>query len=433
MKKTKLFILLLALVILTTSISLPAQEVEAKAKKTITIGQYINLLVPAIDKNATKPYLDYAIEKGIVREGEFNLKAKLTRTDAAIIANRADNYLGKTKISATKIDKTLDKRISDIKKVNKNKRYDVASIVAKGIIKGYSNGMYIQNRQFKGSDYITRAGAKNVIDLVVNPSKRAKTSPDGQLIRTTKLPKGKKGKGTPVPNKEFPYIVGGYPKTKDYDYILASFPNSFYEMKFGYQVARYGSKQVELKDYASPKRLKKMSYSNDYYETQNAIKLYKDLWVEKVETNLERRLNVDYRTIEKDNKWYNGLLNTYYLFNSSNDKYLKNDIKDYINYVKKNKVIIKSQIIAVEPSTLHDNGNGFYIRTYVKFKVVSANDMKDQDNIFFDGGYFPEGLKKDKWVECVMDISLNTRNGYDDGSGYRITRNRVIEDQRKVR
>ncbi|MDD4112815.1 MAG: S-layer homology domain-containing protein, partial [Herbinix sp.] len=115
-----------------------------------------------------------------------------------------------TKDNDRKVAAVLEKRISDINEIPKSKREAVASIVAKGIIKGYSNGLYIQNREFRGSKKITENGAKDVIQKVLHPEKRALISPDGQLIRTTNLPKN----------------------AADYTYILEGFPNKYYEMIF---------------------------------------------------------------------------------------------------------------------------------------------------------------------------------------------------------
>ena len=95
-------------------------------------------------------------------------------------------------------------------------------IYAKGIIKGYSNGKYIQNRKFNGSGYLTTTGAKNIIKLVTNTKSRAKISPDGQLIRNTNLPKN----------------------ADSYEYILECFPNKFYEKKFEFMLFETSIRQA---------------------------------------------------------------------------------------------------------------------------------------------------------------------------------------------
>lgn len=197
MKKERVYILLLAITIFATSLTL-STRVEA-ASKNITVEEFVILLVKAmkleVDKTSANPYIDKAKDRGIIRNGEFkNLQAKLTREDAAVLANRADEELHGNIVPVKLLDTMLEKRISDIKKIPEKKREDVAKIMAKGIVKGYFNGYYVQNREFRGSNLISRSGAKSIIDLVINPEKRAPMSPDGQLIRTTNLPKEVKNK-----------------------------------------------------------------------------------------------------------------------------------------------------------------------------------------------------------------------------------------------
>lgn len=409
MKKISIYTLLFAFTILVTSIFFPIR-VEA-ASKNITVEEFVTLLVKAmkleVDKTSVNPYIDKAKDTELIRTGEFKkINAKLTREDAAVLLNRADEYLNGNTVEDKLLQTVLDKRISDIKKIQKAKREDVAKIVAKGIIKGYSNGKYIQNREFRGSELISSSGAKTGINLVLNPKQRAKISPDGQLIRTTNLPKN----------------------YKDFDYILECFPNSFYERLFGYQATKYYYEPVELVDYASPVRLKYKSYKDNYFDTQEALRLYKDDWMKKVELNLQTRLNVDYRTIDKDNTWLTNLRSTYYMSKSyeEGNKLTTDSIKKYIKEVKKNKIIIKSEIISVEPSTLYDT-NQYRVRVYVKFKVVSATDMSNPESLIYGGFYNEKPLKKGVSFEAVSDIGLGTSNGASDGGDYAISRDAISD------
>jgi len=395
MRKNKGLCLLLIIVILVTSITIPTKTVSATSKN-IKVDAFIKLLVNAldleVDKKGDKPYIDAAIQNGIVKENDFSsYTGYITRTDVAVLLNRADEYLHGDTVDAKLLKIVLEKRISDIKKIAKSKRESVAKIVSKGIIKGYSNGQYIQNREFRGSEFITTSGAKNVINLIINPKYRAKISLDGQLIRTTNLPKN----------------------ADKFEYILECFPNSFYENKFDYQLSKYYYKPVELKDYASPVRMKDT-------KTKDIIETYKKDWVAKVESNLQTRLNVDYRTIDKDNTWLNNLRSTYFVYKdveSNKDK--TDDIKAYIKKVKQNKIIIKSQIISVEPSTMYDS-LGFYVRVYVKFKVTSENASIKQKDLIYGDFINLYNLKKDTWFEGVYDIGIGTINGSSDGSDYAV-------------
>ena len=397
----------LVIAILLIAIFIPSERVKAsttKKVKEIKVEVFVKQLVTAlklpVDKSLEQPYIKAALEAGILKEGDFkSYNVSLTRTDTAVLLNRADEYLNGDTVEEKLLKTVLDKRISDIKKIPNGKREDVAKIVAKGIIKGYSNGKYIQNREFRGSELISSSGAKTGINLVLSPIQRAKISPDGQLIRTTNLPRN----------------------YKDFDYILECFPNSFYERLFRYQATKYSYKPEEFKDYASPARMKYDPYKNKYFDAQEAIRLYKDDWIAKVERNLATRLNVDYRTIDKDNTWLNALRSTYYM--SKNDeegnKPKTDSIKKYIKEVKKNKIIIKSEIIAVEPSTLYSSP-GYIVRVYVKFKVLSANNMSNIESLFYGNFYNEKPLKKGVSFETVCDIELGTHNMASNGGDYAI-------------
>lgn len=396
--KNKGISLLLAIVILATTIFIPTPVGASTATSSkIKLYNFIKLAVQATDLEVETTYLNAALKAGIVKEGDFSDYSKYTtRTDAAVILNRADEYLHGDKVDTEFLTLVLSSRISDIKQIDADKREAVAKIYAKGFVKGYSNGYYIKSREYRGSEYMTTAGAKNVISMLKDTKKRAKMSPDGQLIRTTDLPKN----------------------AKQYPYILETYPNTFYEMKFMYQNTEYSYKPVELLDYASPAKINATMKGLETDSTGKCV--YVDDWIKKIELNLKTRLNVDYRTI--DTTWLNNLRSTYFVFNNATlDKETTGDIKKYIQIVKNNKIVIKSSIISVEPSTMYLKSTAYRVRVYVKFKVTFSGDKLEQDDLFFGDTMKMYNLKKDKWFTGVYDISVATRNGSSDGNDYAVS------------
>lgn len=390
---------LILVFIMVLSILIPVNSVEA-ASSNIKIYNFIKLLVPAIglvvDNTQPTPYLKAAMAAGIVKDGDFqDYKADLTRMDAAILLNRADEYLHGDTVDSKLLQTVLSKRISDIKRIPEGKREAVAKVYANGFIVGKSNGMYVQNRSFNGNEYLAAADAKKIVGLLNNIKGRAKISPDGQLIRTTKLPKN----------------------AKDYPYILEAFPNSFYEMKFMYQRAVSNYTRVEGEEYESPKKIKIVM--NVLKTDSSGMCIYVDDWIRKVEDNLKYRLNVDYRTI--DNTWLTGLRRTYYIYNNAyDDKKTTDDIRAYMSYVKKNKVVIKSSVISVEPSTLYFD-DAYRVRVYVKFKISYSGEEKSQDKLFFVQQFIKlNNIIEDRWFEGVYDIKIATANGNSNGEDYAI-------------
>lgn len=389
---------LLLVIVMVLSGMIPVKSAEAATSSNIKIYNFIKILVSAtgleIDTAQASPYLKAAMDAGIVKEGDFkDDEAYITRMDAAVLLNRADEYLHGDTVDGKLLKIVLEQRISDMDKIPEGKRNAVAKIYAKGFIVGKSNGLYIQNRSFNGYDLLRTADAKKVIALLKDTKGRAKMSPDGQLIRTTNLPKN----------------------AKDYPYILAAFPNSFYEMKFSYQVAKYSWTPKEGVDYARPIKINK---TMNIFETDNTGKcIYVEDWLKKVNDNLIYRLNVDYRVV--DNTWLNNLRNTYFVANvASLDKEKTDQIKKYVEYVKRNKVIIKSSIISVEQSTLYFDG-AYKVRAYVKFKISFPGGQNLRSGLFFGNTHFVN-LVKDKWFEGIYDIEISTKNIGTNGSDYAI-------------
>ena len=248
---------------------------------------------------------------------------------------------------------------------------------------------------------MTTTGAKGVVAKLKDTKKRAKLSPDGQLIRTTNLPKN----------------------AKDYEYILETYPNSFYEMKFIYQRAKYYYEPKELVDYASPAKFKDISFHGG--DMQDVLNKYLDTWMKRVETNLSSRLNVDYRTI--DNEWINTLRSAYTQYgDADSDKRITDDIIDYVKQVKKNKIVIQSKVISVEPSTLYKHGT-YYVRAYIKFKVTYSGTKLTAENLICGDSIWMPKLKKNTWYAGIYDIKLGTINGSSDGSDYYVTNDSLLD------
>lgn len=470
------------------------------AEKYIKVRDFIEYIVKQmnwpVDNTSDQPYIDAAMNKGILKEGDFkDYSEYLTRTDAAVIANRLDelihlkcgypqdvydflkdctvyeNYLfystegkfypkGATKetyparqfneevvvpiigekfrdvegyrtqyyyiydsdvnikkrymrtgqpndeygftikpfnenaevIKAwniihdweRKLNSVLEKRISDIKDISKSKREAVASIVAKGIIKGYSNGLYVLNREFRGNNKITANGAKDVIQKVLNPEKRALISPDGQLIRTTNLPKN----------------------AGDYKYILESFPNKYYEMNYSFiYLTDYITGVIGKDEYAYPKEVDyDFLYNKFYYKQINNVEIGKyglyDEMISNVENYIKHIFNVDYRTV--NNKWKEGLASSFVFY--SNDNRVYNKIDRYIANIKKNHVVVELDKFAIDPGAIYESRGYLWVRAYIKYRVTTDDINVPSEQLIYNSSI--KNLKNGKWREDIFDIFI---------------------------
>jgi hypothetical protein len=305
-----------------------------------------------------------------------------------------------------RIATVYDKRISDLSKITKSKRQDVAEVVAKGIIQGFSNGMYIQNRSFKGSDKITMSGAKRVVELAMDKYARAPISPDGQLIRTKKLPKN----------------------ANEYPYILESFPNKFYEMVYYFQrLNAFKDGTMDKADYQYPNEAGNNYILKEYdYVISVEMKPYEfyDTIMKKAEQYLNCIFNVDYRTVGKE--WTQKLASSYMPFGGDN---IYDRIDRYIKVMKRNHVIVENKIISLEPSTMYEYDSEFYIRAYIKYRITTDNvKVEDDYDLLFGSRYatYLVGLKSGEWTDGYYDIMIGVSNindisylefGVDPGAG----------------
>lgn len=408
-KKYRGLSLLLAIVILATTYLMPAQPAEA-APKYMKVNTFIKHLVQTIDlkvdTTVATPYIAAALSAGIVKDGDFSdYNSYISRADAAVLVNRADEYLHGNKVDEKLLQMVLEKRISDIKEIPEEKREAVAKVYAKGIIKGYSNGKYTQNRSFKGKDNITAAGAMSAIKLVKNTAERSKISPDGQLIRTTNLPKN----------------------ADKYEYILASFPNKFYEKKFRFMLSdQYKAGTMKKDVYAYPDDMRKETFKTWYEEWPLSEEMDKYLydWADLAEKYMNYVFNVDYRTV--DNEWIEGLASLYPNSNLDMAKVIK---ERYIDNMKKNKVVVESSIIAVEPSTLHKSKE-YRMRAYVRYRITAKNINVEESELIYAPFTYLLDLKSGVWREGIFDINFVPNDPFNgDGSDFTIDFTTMLYDE----
>lgn len=395
---------LLIFVVLVTSIPNYSSYVASAATSTnskqtesieyIKVKDFIKQLVKMLKLDipvGKMPYVLAAYDVGILLDGDVSsFDANITRQEAALLLNRADEYLHGDTLQESYVKLILDKRISDIKKVGKKYREAVAKVYGKGIIKGYTNGYGVQSRQFRGKEYLTKTNASTYISKVKSPNKRAKLSPDAQLIRTTNLPKN----------------------ADKFEYILECFPNKFYEKRFMYQyIISSTAPIVQGEDYEFPVNMRKQRLLNSHtsYDMGEQMDLYLYDWADYVERFVNLTFNVSYKTI--GDKWVNDVKDVI-APTSTTDYY----IERYVRRMKENHVTVKTRKIAVEPSTLYYSDWKF-IRVYIEYMVTADKASDDIRDYFFCQGGNIRKLKLGEWKTSYLDVQIsNSKPQYGDGS-----------------
>ena len=388
-------ILTLALTVTMILGSAVPTQVQGADKTYITGKEYVKMLEKVTGKK--------------ISTKNITLGKKISYADAAVLAERADVLKNGSKVSDSlktkKSNITKYKRISDLSKIPKVKRAEVISCFAKGIFTGKSNGTYSQSDSMSTKLYINKSQARTIRNRIRDKKERKKITTDGQVIRTTNLPKNA---------KKFPYI-------------LESIPNSFYDSYFNWEgKVTLVNKELERR---YPKDVTKGTHLlwGENVPAKEIIDKYRYEWAEKVKKNVKTRLNFNYKTVT--NKWINDLQSTYFVYGDSYDKYTTNYIKEYITKAKKNHVVIKASKIVVEPSSLYYLENvGYTYRCYASFKITADSKaftktaQKNNELIYSDDPAFQwlERAKSGKTFNLVFDVSVGTRAMNDDGSTYAV-------------
>lgn len=321
--------------------------------------------------------INKAVKVDVLADGALkNTKAATTTEVAAYLLEKADYAINGGVYS---YDYELwvyvkqYNRISDLKKAKAAYRDALIMCYTKGIMIGKSNGKYSQDRKFSPTKKLTKSQANALVKRLSDKSKRFKLTYDGQLTRTVNLPKN----------------------YKEYPYILASFPNSFYEKKMWYSKQRVDGRYKTAAEVA-----------NDIDDDQ------RNLICDTVRKNLELRLNVNYKK-SFTSKWKSELASTYY---SPED--MTADINKYVKNAKARKVVVESSKIVVDPSMMWEDPAGYYVKVYVQFKVKSGSvpkaTTKKQNEVIFGDYVAMKNLETHKTVtfcdELVMAVSFNPRN-----------------------
>ena len=405
--------LIVVMFITTLAVGDPTRAMAAT--QYITRGYFIKLVCQELGikakGNTNTAYIDSAIEKGIITKNTFtNYQLNVSKADSAVILTNAHEYLYGNTVSEELIQTIVEKKITDIDKLPEYRKIPFAKAYAYGYMKGSSDGSYTTSRTFKPTQKISKSTALGLIKMLKDESKRGKITEDGQLIRTTNLPKF----------AEF------------YPYILASYPNAFYDWEFrfmkGYETKYKNGKPYEEYfyktgqykegyDYAYPATVRNYRKESLMYPLPDGTKTnlagkidyYWETWEKNATTYLKNVFNIDYRTIEKNKKWYDAVTTTGAPYND--EVYIKNYVNKYIDAVKKNKTIIECDKIAFDKSGIYEHTNGTYLRVYVHYRIKSSlnNEQVHLSPLAFTFETYPNysNVKLGEWRNGYFDILLN--------------------------
>ncbi len=253
----------------------------------------------------------------------------------------------RSKLLNMAVSSTTESSFKNLNSFNPEERAYINDAVENGLIEDEKSDLKIDNQLFKGQFNM----------LVIKFVEKYNTFvPDGETVITKKESK---------------------PKNADiYPYILYSVDKEVYEYK--------GINEGGV-DYKTP--LETYKYKKDYYEQIDY----------RAEYYYNLILNVDYKTIEKDE------------FLKATSEFLRYDyeeeIKKYVDYVKENKIVISGEAKVQFPIFYLD---GISYRARIKLTFEIKNSDTDKNLLLGDMDRGQDVTYKNKTYEVYIDAPMGT-------------------------
>lgn len=358
----------------------------------ITLAEFTTALVGALklpiskkssvfvdDNNWAEPYIETAIENNIILTDEYdNLKfmpsKNITRQEIAVMAVRALDKANE--VGDQDFWKEISSKLTDLAEVDVKFRGYIKIANELGIVNGYPDGSFGPEKTATRAEAVVMV--LNTLDKLPVSDPVVKKDRLGRVIRTTDLPSN----------------------YKDFPYILASIPNSMYEMQHPLHGHENSRTMTSAQLYASVPE----------FTPENV-----DLWMERIKKYYDLVLNVDYKTI--DENWEKDIFE--YINKGVNEDYLKKQLKEYREWVQQNEIVIKGSLVP-EPTMIYYPGLGgaYYVRSQFQFKVIS---FKENKNLIYDSRAEYHPLKKGVDYKGYADIEISTNVSGDWGPTLRIS------------
>lgn len=169
-----------------------------------------------------------------------------------------------------------------------------------------------------------------------------------------------------------------------YPYILEGFTNKEYEYPVFEGI--FGSAAVE-----SAAELYDEYEGKKWRQVSDWSKIY-----------LETLYSVDYRTINFDDYYW--VVDEYMCY-----KHSEESIKEYIDYVKKNHIVINTTVTPIEPCLYYDGFGDYYVRNKVEIEIVSSDTKNNL--LYGDSGIKYKAKKYTLYVDLNFIMGFSFKYG----------------------
>ena len=265
---------------------------------------------------------EYAEKMGIL--GDFDINETNYNDEIEYITAITYFKNAKDKLLPEKGAKDTDKKIANIKDYSLDEQKAIKDLVGYEIIKEADGDIRGKQIVFKGQIN------ELVVNFVWNLNTITLSSDDRLNINPNNVPVN----------------------VEDYPYILADVNKNIYEIPFKENKVFAPAKPVEVFSKFNSKLLQIDRFADEYFEYL---------------------LNIDYKTI--DAKAFKNNLDFYVLKDFDEE-----EINEYVNYVKENEIIIKTEARTIMPAIYFD-GASYRIRVELKVKIINS---KTKDNLFLN-------------------------------------------------
>lgn len=297
-------------------------------------------------------WYNYAKYLGVSEiENEQELNKKATKIDAVILLTRmVEGYLG---IDIEPAELKMSSKL--LKKYNEEEQQTIAKAVSLGLVKN-------KNSAVKQKNIVKGELNKLMVQTVEKYGSIHHDSNANIVTKKSQMPDN----------------------YKDYPYIVDSIEKEIYELEF---------KITTEPDFMTPKAT--YEHLGDLYGQTD----------DRMTEHFEGLLNIDYETItvsgflEKINRYSSYLLE-------------EDDVKEYVEYVKKNKIKIEGKAEPLLP-IMYNDGELYQTRTKITFKVINSDT--EYNLLFGDSSVDNKKVKytgKDitMYVDVPMGMTLNSRS-----------------------
>lgn len=324
-----------------------SEAIKLVVSATLNISNIDKIVYIDDKKFDNQEWVQYAVDNEMITEDEINesnYNKKATLMDCL-------NYLYMAKIKILNIPADVEAipNFSDIDKYSNEEQLIIKDMVWNKILDNTSNNLNAYNN-------ITKGELSKLIVLYCEKYNTI-TENDAKInINPEKLPSN----------------------YTDFPYCLANVSKEIYETRYIYSDVSKFKKPSEIYS----------EYKENFYSMEVRVLQY-----------MTTILNVDYNFINEE-EFKNNLDDT--LFNPPSD----NTIKNYINYVKSNKIIIRGNCNIIYPVFYFDGVN-YRLRCSISYNIESAE--KKENLIFGDSTEFNVSYDyNDNKTQLLLDIPIKT-------------------------